>query len=90
VNNRSGHSSSAGRLAEPQVGAVPFGRRRKAAHKTGSYVSGPQSEGYTFTSSLPLAALKLLAPTLSAAARDELAPPGPAREPCVDGARRTG
>jgi membrane peptidoglycan carboxypeptidase len=38
-------------------------------------VSGPQSEGYTFTSSLPLAVLKLLAPTLSAAVRDEPAPP---------------
>jgi membrane peptidoglycan carboxypeptidase len=30
-------------------------------------VAGPQSANYTFTSSLPLAALKLLAPTLSAA-----------------------
>jgi membrane peptidoglycan carboxypeptidase len=38
-------------------------------------VSGPQSEGYTFTSSLPLAVLKLLAPTLSAAVHDEPAPP---------------
>jgi hypothetical protein len=30
-------------------------------------VSGPQSANYTFTSSLPLAALKLLAPTLATA-----------------------
>jgi len=33
-------------------------------------VSGPQSASYAFTSSLPLAVLKLLAPTLSATIRD--------------------
>jgi membrane peptidoglycan carboxypeptidase len=37
-------------------------------------VSGPQSADYAFTSSLPLAALKLLAPTLSGAVRRERAP----------------
>jgi membrane peptidoglycan carboxypeptidase len=37
-------------------------------------VSGPQSGDYTFTSSLPLAALRLLAPTLSVAVRGERAP----------------
>ena len=33
-------------------------------------VAGPKASDYTFTSSLPLAALKLLAPTLTAAVRD--------------------
>jgi membrane peptidoglycan carboxypeptidase len=37
-------------------------------------VSGPQSGNYTFTSSLPLATLKLLAPAISVAARHEQAP----------------
>jgi hypothetical protein len=36
-------------------------------------VSGPGAEEYNFTSSLPLAVVKLLAPTLSAALRE--APP---------------
>jgi hypothetical protein len=34
-------------------------------------VSAPQARGYTFTSSLPLAVLKLLAPTLNSAIRRE-------------------
>jgi hypothetical protein len=34
-------------------------------------VSAPQAQGYTFTSSLPLAVLKLLAPTLDSAIRRE-------------------
>jgi hypothetical protein len=34
-------------------------------------VSGPEAADYTFTSSLPLAALKLLAPSLTAAMRRE-------------------
>jgi membrane peptidoglycan carboxypeptidase len=38
-------------------------------------VSGPQSEDYAFTSSLPLAVLGLLAPTLSVAVHDEPAVP---------------
>ncbi len=46
-------------------------------------VPGPQSEGYTFTSSLPLAVLKLLAPTLSAAVGEGPAPAG-ASEPDSD------
>jgi len=34
-------------------------------------VAGPQAKDYTFTSSLPLAALKLLAPTLTAAVQEQ-------------------
>lgn len=51
-------------------------------------VAGPHSEEYTFTSSLPLAVLRLLAPTLGAAVRDEPAQPEPRQK--LDSALRAG